>query len=337
MKAYQVTDSYSIAALTLAEIDHPKLLPNQVLVKMKSVSFNFRDLLVVKGVDSWRPPAGRIPVSDGVGYIVEVGAAVKSLALNDRVAGLFLPNWLEGKLSPEKLVNPLGGRLYDGVLQEYVVFDESAVITVPDFLSDEAAATLPCAGLTAWHGLKEKGNIGQGDTVLIQGTGGIALFSAQFALMSGAEVILLSGSDEKLLRAKSMGISHLINYRSLPDWEKHVLDITNGAGVDHVVEVVGSDHINKSIEVVALDGTISLIGLINGLSGNINTAKIMSRQIRLQGIEVGSKEMFYRMNEAIEVNRITPVVDKVFAFGEARDALTVLEQGTHFGKICLSF
>ncbi|WP_428331508.1 alcohol dehydrogenase catalytic domain-containing protein [Mucilaginibacter sp.] len=172
MKAYQVTEKYSIAGLALVEKDIPKLLPHQVLVKIKAASLNYRDLLVIKGIESWKPPVGRIPISDGVGIVVEKGIAVNSLKINDRVAGLFLPNWLEGKLNPAKLVNPLGGRLYDGVLQEYVVFDKSAVIKVPAFLSDAAAATLPCAGLTAWNGMMEKGKIGPGQTVLIQGTGG---------------------------------------------------------------------------------------------------------------------------------------------------------------------
>jgi len=337
MKAYQVTEDYSIAGLALVEKDISKLLPHQILVKVKAVSFNYRDLLVVKGIESWKPPVGRIPISDGVGMVVETGSEVSLLEVNDRVAGLFLPNWQEGKLSPAKLVKPLGGRLNDGVLQEYIVFDESAVIKVPAFLSDAAAATLPCAGLTAWHGIIEKGKIGPGQTVLIQGTGGIASFSTQFALMSGAKVILLSSSDEKLALAGKMGVQHLINYRSSPAWESEVLALTNGLGVDHVVEVVGSDHINRSIEVVALDGTISLIGLIDGFYGNINTAKIMSKQIRLQGIEVGSKEMFARMNKALDVNQISPIVDKVYAFEDAREALNDLEKGTHFGKISLTF
>ncbi|WP_428331509.1 zinc-binding dehydrogenase [Mucilaginibacter sp.] len=155
--------------------------------------------------------------------------------------------------------------------------------------------------------------------------------------MSGAKVILLSSSDEKLSLAGKMGVHHLINYRSSPAWESEVLELTNGLGVDHVVEVVGSDHINRSIEVLALDGTISLIGLIDGFYGNINTAKIMSKQIRLQGIEVGSKEMFTRMNKALDVNQISPIVDKVYAFEDAREALSALEKGTHFGKIALAF
>lgn len=337
MKTYQITEDYSIASLALVEKDYPKLRPNEVLVKVKAASLNYRDLLVVKGIDNWKPPVGRIPLSDGVGLVVETGSEVTTVAPDDRVAGLFLPRWQEGRLTPEKLLDSLGGKLRDGVLQEYVVFNENELISIPAFLSNEEAATLPCAALTAWHGLIEAGEIKPGNTVLIQGTGGVSLFSAQFALMAGAEVILLSGSEEKLQFAKQLGVKHLINYKQVPDWEKDVLQLTNGVGVDHVVEVVGSSHINKSIDVVALDGTISVIGLIEGLSGDINTAKIMSKQIKLQGIEVGSKEMFNRMNKAITINELHPVIGKVYPFEQAREALASIEQGGHFGKICLSF
>ena len=178
---------------------------------------------------------------------------------------------------------------------------------------------------------------GKGQTVLIQGTGGISLFSMQFALMNGAEVILMSSSDEKLANARKMGVNYLINYKSIPTWEEEVLAITNGLGVDHIVEVVGGNHINRSMDVVSPEGTISLIGLIDGFYSNINTAKIMSKQIRLQGIEVGSKNMFERMNNAIKINKMQPVIDHVYAFSEAKEALTALEQGKHFGKICISF
>ena len=337
MRAYQITEDYTIASLDLIEKDHPDLLANEVLIRTQAVSLNFRDLLVIKGIDSWKPPVGRVPVSDGVGIVVEVGRDVTAVAVNDRVAGLFLPKWIEGRLTPEKTLYSLGGRQKDGLLQEYAVFNENEVIKVPAFLNNEEAATLPVAALTAWHSLMENREIKAGNTVLIQGTGGVSLFAIQFAQVAGAEVILLSSSDEKLQRAKKMGVKHLINYKRIPDWEKEVMEITNGVGVDHVVEVVGGSHINRSMDVVTLDGTISIIGLIDGLNGNINTRQIMSKQIRLQGIETGSQEMFSRMNKAIEVNNLHPVIDKVYLFEEVRDALISLEKGAHFGKICLSF
>lgn len=337
MKAYQVTGDYSIPSLRLIEKQHPDLLPGQILVKLEAVSLNYRDLLVIKGVDRWKPPVGRIPVSDGAGTVVATGSGVTTIRTDDRVAGLFLPAWIEGRLTPDKLINPLGGPSKDGLLREYAIFSENEVIKVPDHLSSEEAATLPCAGLTAWHGLIENGNIKADSTVVIEGTGGVSLFSAQFALMAGAKVILLSGSDEKLQLAKELGVHHLINYNKTPDWEKSVLDITNGTGADHIVEIVGSSHINRSIEAVALDGTISIIGLIGGLQGNINTAKIMTKQIRLQGIEVGSKEMFERMNKAISLNKLHPVIGKRYAFEDTKEALTSLEQSSHFGKITIHF
>ncbi|MCO5936283.1 NAD(P)-dependent alcohol dehydrogenase [Mucilaginibacter sp. RB4R14] len=337
MKTYQITKEYSVASLSLVETDRPIILANQVLIKINAVSLNYRDLLVVKGIADWRPPIGRIPVSDGVGTIIEVGENVTAVNLNDRVAGLFFPNWIDGPMTMEKLVNPLGGRVRDGLLQEYVVLNENEVVTVPAFLTDEEAATLPCAALTAWHSLMEKGKIQPGNTVLIQGTGGVSLFSTQFALMAGAKVILLSGSDDKLQMARQMGVQHLINYKHLQNWQDEVSNITNGKGVDHIVEVVGGDNINKSIDAIALDGTISIIGLINGLKGNLDTAKIMSKQIKLQGINVGSKEMFVRMNKAIETANLHPVIGGIFEFAKVKEALTKIEQSSHYGKICISY
>lgn len=337
MKAYQITENFSIETLKQVEKSYTKLLPNEILVQIKAVSLNYRDLLVIKGIDKWKPPVGRIPVSDGVGIVVEIGNQVTEVALKDRVAGLFFPNWMDGNLSSEKLLNSLGGSASDGMLQEFVVLKENAVIKIPDYLSNEEAATLPCAAITAWHGLMGKGNIKAGDSVLIQGTGGVSLFSMQFALAAGAEVILLSGSDAKLERAKKMGVNHLINYKSVPQWEKEVLKITNGRGANHIVEVVGSDHINKSIEAVALDGTISVIGIMDGLTGNINTAQLMSKQVRLQGINVGSKEMFSRMNKTLEAKNIHPIIDSAFLFQDSIDAFKRLESGSHFGKLVITF
>ncbi|RIV20061.1 NAD(P)-dependent alcohol dehydrogenase [Fibrisoma montanum] len=336
MKAVEVGDGYGIDALRFVQRDPAVPGPTQVLIRVKAVSLNYRDLLVVNGIDRWRPPVGRIPVSDGVGDVVECGPAVRSLVAGDRVAGLFLPNWHSGKLTPAKLQRSLGGAGYDGMLSEYVVLDERDVIRVPASLSYEEAATLPCAALTAWHGLIDEGRVKTGDTVLIQGTGGVSLFSLQFALLSGTNVIVLSSSDEKLERVRQLGAQHRINYATTRDWVKPVLDITDGRGVDHVVEVVGADNINRSIEAVAVSGTISVIGLIGGMKAEINTEKIMSKQIRLQGIEVGSTEMFASMNQAIETNALRPVVDRVFAFDEAREALRYLDAGRHFGKVVIT-
>lgn len=336
MKVYEISGSYGIAGLLPADQSLPTLLPNQVLIKMQAFSLNFRDLLVVKGVDKWRPPAGRIPLSDGVGVVVEKGHNVTTLDLQDRVAGLFYPFWQEGSLSPEKVSQPLGGARRDGVLREYMVFEEREVIKVPAYLTNEEAATLPCAALTAWNGLVEKGSIGSGKTVLVQGTGGVSLFSAQLALALGADVILLSSSDEKLERAGKLGIQKLINYKRTPNWEQTVLNYTTGKGADHIVEVVGGHNINRSADALAYGGMISLIGLIGGLETTIETSKLLGKEVQLQGVEVGSRQMFQHMNDFLSLHNIHPIVDKIYPFEEARAALTFLDQGSHYGKISIT-
>ncbi|WP_046242849.1 zinc-dependent alcohol dehydrogenase family protein [Hymenobacter terrenus] len=336
MNVVEIGEGYGIDSLRMVQRAPEALAPNQIRVRVRAVSLNYRDLLVVNGFDRWKPPTGRIPVSDGAGEVVEVGAAVTRVQTGDRVAGLFLPNWISGRLVPEGLLRAPGGASFDGFLTEYAVLGEGDVIAVPAYLSYEEAATLPCAALTAWHGLIEEGTIKAGDTVLIQGTGGISLFSLQFALLSGAEVIVISSSDEKLSRVAQLGARHRINYVTTPDWPRQVLDLTNGRGVNHVVEVVGATNINKSIEAVAVAGTISLIGLIEGIKGEINTEKIMGKHIRLQGIEVGSTAMFQNLNRDIASAQLHPVIDRVFPFAEFKEAFTHLSEGRHFGKVCIA-
>jgi NADPH:quinone reductase-like Zn-dependent oxidoreductase len=336
MKVHEVTRDYSIDGLSITERKIPSTTGRQVLVRLEAVSLNYRDLLVIKGVGRWRPPAGRVPLSDGVGTIVETGNEVQHLSVNDRVAGLFFPNWKDGALTPEKIRDPLGGPTRDGVLQEYVVLEESQVVKVPTYLTPAEAATLPCAALTSWNALIEKGKINASKTVLIQGTGGVSLFAAQFSLLSGAQVILLSSSDEKLERARQIGISHLINYKKIPNWEKAVLDRTDGRGVDHVVEVVGGGNINRSIAALASNGAISQIGVIDGLKGEIEISKIMPTEATIQGVQVGSREMFLHMNQAITVNQLHPVLHRIYPASAIKEALMEMEQGNHYGKICIS-
>jgi len=335
MNAVEIGEGNGISSLRRVQRDANELLPSQIRVQVYAVSLNYRDLLVIKREGRWQPPVGRIPTSDGAGEIVEVGADVTQFRIGDRVAGLFLPNWTSGRITPKSILRSPGGANYDGFLAEYVILNENDVILIPDYLSYEEAATLPCAALTAWHGLIEEGNIKAGDTVLIQGTGGVSLFSLQFALLSGAEVIVISSSDDKLDRVKQLGARHRLNYAATPDWPKHVLDITDGRGVDHVVEVVGASNINKSIDAVSIGGTISLIGLIEGLKGEIQTEKIMGKHIRLQGIEVGSTAMFRNLNRAITNAQLRPIIDQVFPFTEFREAFTYLSEGRHFGKVCI--
>lgn len=336
MKVY-TTLGDGIDRLKLNELPVPEIKPNEVLVKMTAVSLNYRDLLVIKGVESWKPPAPRIPISDGVGEIVALGEGVSRFRIGDRVAGIFLPKWLDGELTKEKYVLPLGGAVADGALAEYVSFDEQAVVKIPNNLSDEEAATLPVAALTAWHAVARRSRVQPGETVLIQGTGGVALFATQFVHAIGGLPLVISSSDEKLEKAKKLGASSTVNYRRFPDWEEQTLELTNGNGVDHVIETVGGKNLNRSLNAVKLSGSISFIGLIAGLSAPINTYQFVTKNVRLHGIETGSREMFEEMNCFIEENQLKPVIDKTFALSEIQEALKYLESGRHFGKIAINF
>lgn len=334
MKAYEIKEPLGIDSLTLVERPEPQPGPGQVLVRIRAVSLNYRDLLVIKGV--WRPAAPRIPVSDGVGEVVAVGEGVTRIRTGDRVAGIFLPGWIDGEVTPEKLRAPsLGGVAVDGTLAEYVSFDEEAVVQVPEHLSDEEAATLPLAAVTAWHAVIRRCGVKKGETVLVQGTGGVSLFALQFARMAGARVLVTSSSDEKLRRAGGLGAVHGINYKESPDWDERVLEITGNRGVDHIVEVVGAENLMRSLNAVRMSGSISVVGLLGGTSAKIETFGFVEKNVRLNGIYIGSREMFEEMNQAIAEHRLKPVVDRVFGFDEARAALRYLETGSHFGKVCI--
>lgn len=334
MKAYEIQEPFGIDALTLVERPEPQPGPGEVLVRVRAVSLNYRDLLVVKGV--WRPASPRIPASDGVGEVVAVGEGVTRFRTGDRVAGIFLPGWIDGDVTPEKLQTPsLGGVGLDGTLAEYVSFGEGTVVRVPEHLSDEEAATLPLAAVTAWHAVIRRSGVKRGDTVLVQGTGGVSLFSLQFAHMAGARVIVTSSSDEKLRRAGGLGAVHGINYKESPDWDERVLEITGKRGVDHVIEVVGAENLTRSLNAVRMSGSISVIGLLGGTSAQIETFGFVEKNVRLNGIYIGSREMFEEMNQAITEHGLKPVVDRVFAFDEVQDALRYLETGSHFGKVCV--
>lgn len=334
MKAYIVQEPFGLDALTRVERPVPQPGHGQVLVRMRAVSLNYRDLLVIRGV--WRPKGPRIPLSDGVGEVVAAGDGVTRVKTGDRVAGTFLPGWIDGELTPEKLQAPsLGGVGADGTLAEFVVFDEDAVVRVPEHLTDEEAATLPLAGVTAWHAVVRRGGVKRGDTVLVQGTGGVSLFALQLAHMLGARVIATSSSDEKLRRARELGAEQGINYKESPAWDERVLEITGGRGVDHIVEVVGAENLTRSLNAVRMSGSISVIGLLGGSSAQIETFGFVEKNVRLHGIYIGSREMFEEMNQAIAEHGLKPVVDRVFGFDEAPEALRYLEAGSHFGKVCI--
>lgn len=319
--------------LKLGEIPKPEPKETEVVVKMQAVSLNFRDLLVIKGVGDWKPTTQRIPVSDGVGEVVAVGKNVSRVKISDRVAGIFLPKWLDGELTDEKYVLPLGGAAADGVLAEFVVFDEETVVKTPQNLSVEESSTLPVAALTAWHAVAGRSRVKKGETVLIQGTGGVSLFATQFVSSLGGLPFVISSSDAKLENAKKLGAAETVNYKKFPDWEEKILELTGEKGVDHIIEVVGGENLNRSLNAIKLSGTISFIGLIAGLKAPINTYQFVTKNVTIHGIETGSREMFEEMNQFIEENKIKPVIDSVFDFEKFAGALKYLEAGKHFGKV----
>lgn len=336
MKTY-TTLGDGIAALQLEERSVTEPGPHEILVKMTAAALNYRDLLVVKGTGSWKPATPRIPVSDGVGVVMKAGHQVTRFQAGDRVAGIFLPKWLGGALTQEQYVDPLGGAVADGVLTEYRVFDEQAAVAIPGHLTDAEAATLPVAAVTAWHAVNCRSRVQPGDRVLIQGTGGVSLFALQFVRALGGLPYIISGSDEKLEKAKALGADTTINYKKYPDWENEVLAKTDGKGVDHVIEVIGGANLNRSLQAVKLSGTISFIGLIAGLSAPINTFQFVQKNVTIHGIETGSREMFQEMNSFIEAHRLKPVIDTTFPFEAFPQALQYLESGVHFGKVVISF
>lgn len=334
MKAYEI-QKFGLDGLVQVEREQPQPKAGQVLLKMRAISLNYRDVLVAKGLYNPRLKFPQIPISDGVGEVVAVGEGVTRVKPGDRVCNTFFEKWVAGELTPELSASALGGGR-DGVFAEYVALDEDGVLHVPEHLTDEEAATLPCAALTSWAALISKGNLKAGDSILALGTGGVSIFALQFAKISGARVIITSSSDEKLARAKEFGADELINYKTTPDWEKEVVKLTGGRGVDHVVEVGGAGTFAKSIKAVRRGGTISLIGVLAG-GGETNLMPILMNGLKVQGIFVGSREMFEAMNQAIALHKLRPVVDKVFSFDEALAAYELMERGGHFGKIVIKF
>ena len=336
MKAFQIVGSFGLENLKLVELPDPQPGPGQVLVRMRAAALNYRDLVVIKGGYGPRQTLPRIPISDGAGEVAAVGAGVSRVKVGDRVVGCFAPSWIEGPVTQEKVDSALGCYV-DGVLAEYTLFNAESVLPVPAHLSFEEAATLPCAALTAWHALFVVDHVQPGWTVLVQGTGGVSLFALQFARTAGARVIVTSSSDQKLARARELGASGGINYKTTPDWEKEVRRQTDGRGADHIVEVGGAGTFNRSLACVRMGGTISMIGVLAGGSGEVRTTLILFRAARVQGIFVGSRVMFEEMNRAISVHGLHPVVDRAFPFAEAPAALRHLESGGHFGKVALTF
>lgn len=334
MKAYEIRDDFGLDNLVLTERPEPTCGPGQVKLALKAMSLNFRDFLMVTGRYNRKQRLPLVPLSDGVGDIVEVGSGVERVQVGDRVAGIFAQEWLAGEPSREKLATTLGGPL-DGMLAERVVLDAHGVVRVPEHLSDVEAATLPCAGLTAWSALVTQGGVKAGDRVLTLGTGGVSHFAVLFAKLLGAEVIVTSSSDAKLERAQRLGADHGINYSTHPDWDRELKARTARRGVDHVVEVGGAGTFERSSRALRPGGTMSLIGVLAGGQQSINLVPILMQNIRIQGVLVGHREAFEAMNRAIDLHRLRPVVDHTFSFDRVPEAFAYLAKGRHFGKLCI--
>ena len=333
MRAYRIHDFEGVESYRIEDLPEPSPGPGEAVVRVRATSLNYRDLLVVKGLYSRNLPLPLIPLSDASGEVAAVGTGVTRVRPGDRVAAAFMPAWVAGEPNETKANSALGGAV-NGVLAEQIVINHEGLVKLPDHLSFEEAATLPCAGVTAWHALVHEGQVKAGETVLLLGTGGVSIFALQFARLSGARVIVTSSSDEKLERARGMGASDGINYKSTPDWDKRVRELTGGVGVDHVVEVGGAGTLPRSLKAVRMGGRIGMIGVLSG-AGDVNPTPILMKNVRVQGIFVGSREMFEAMNRAIALHQLRPVVDRVFDFDQAGEALRYLESGAHFGKVVI--
>jgi NADPH:quinone reductase-like Zn-dependent oxidoreductase len=334
MKVWQIADHWSLQGLRIVEQPEPSPARGQIAIRMRAASLNYRDLLTVLGKGGpFKLPL--IPFSDGAGDVVAVGEGVTRVAVGDRVCPMFFQSWWDGKPTAANRRLTLGGTR-PGILQECVILDAEGVTRFPQHLDYTEAATLPCAGLTAWRALMEEAGVRPGQTILIQGTGGVSVFSLQFAKMAGAKVIITSSSDEKLERAKALGADHTINYRNVPEWGKAAADWAGG-GVDCVLEVGGKDTFNQSIEAARVGGSVIVIGVLTGFKQQIAIPTLFSKNLRVIGLSVGSRKMFEDMSDAIVANHLKPIIDRIFPFAEVPKALQTMRDGGHFGKLAIAF
>jgi len=323
---------FETVELSTLETKDPR--PNEIMVRLHANSLNYHDYAVVKGM--WPPKEKRIPMADGAGEVIEVGESVTDFAVGDNVVSTFFPTWING----EPLVDgfsTIPGDGIDGYAREYVTASSDSFTKSPVGWTHVETSTLPTAALTAWRALMCFNPIKAGETVLLQGTGGVSIFALQFAKMAGARVIITSSSDQKIERLKEMGADHTINYRTVSNWDEQAKEITDGKGVDHIVEIGGAETLDQSINAIKVGGQISLIGILSGQTSEINIVKSFIKQTRLQGVLVGSRTQQQDMIKAIEVNQIKPVVDKVFSLENIVDAFKYQETNRHIGKICLEF
>lgn len=335
-KEYRLPKYTGLSNLTLSTVKEiPQPGPGQVLVKVHAVSLNYRDLLVAKGQYGLGVKENVVPCSDGAGEVIATGDQVTEFKVGDRVAGTFNQDHVAGDIA-NKYHSVLGGTA-DGTLAEYILLAEHGLVHIPAHLSYEEASTLPCAAVTAWNALYGGSKpLLPGQTVLLQGSGGVSIFGLQIAVAGGARTIVTSSSDAKLEHAKKLGATYTINYKTTPNWEEEVLKLTNGQGVDHILEVGGPGTLGRSLTSIAPGGAITCIGFVAGgeESKNIPTLLLM-KQATMRGIVVGSRVLFQELNNSLEANNIKPIVDKVFPFEKALEAFEYLESQKHFGKVVI--
>lgn len=334
MKAWEIVSDGGIDALALNDRATPEPGPGEVRVRIAASSVNYRDLSTIEDPAARNLPYPTVPNSDGAGEVAAVGSGVTRFEEGDRVMGCFFQRWPAGEITPEAMASALGGAI-DGVLAEEVVLREDGLVRIPDHLSYEAAATLPCAAVTAWHALTEPRPVIAGETVLLLGTGGVSVFAQQFCNLLGARTIVVSSSDEKIARIRELGAGDTVNYRTTPDWHVAVRQLTGGAGVDRVVEVGGPGTLERSIAAVRVAGQISLIGVLTGGAGQVVPTDIMRKSLTVRGVYVGSRRMFEDMARAIGLHRLSPVIDATFAFEDAREAYRRMRGAGHFGKLVI--
>jgi|SRR5579871_1298035 len=334
MRAWQIEGAFGFDNLQQVELTPSPIMDNEIRVKIHACSLNFRDLMVIKGQYNPKQKLPLIPLSDGAGEVIEVGPLVTSFKTGDRVCGTFSQTWCHGLPTADCMRTTLGSPL-DGMLQESRIFKEEGLVKFPDYLSFEEAATLPCAALTAFNAIAHQSNLRPGDTVLLEGTGGVSLFALQFAHAFKMKSIIISSSQEKLAKAKEMRADHCINYTENTEWQNQVLEYTQGLGVDAVVEVGGAQTLGRAISSVKKGGTVCVIGVLSGSGNSIDLRPLLMNNIRLQGIFVGPKTLFLAMNRVLSHAKIHPVIDRVFSFNETPKALAYLESAHHFGKVCI--
>jgi NADPH:quinone reductase-like Zn-dependent oxidoreductase len=335
IRQWQFAPQGDALELALREVPAPTPAANEVAVRVHAVSLNRRDLMMVEGrYGRGGTQPNSVPLSDGAGEVIAVGAGVTRFKVGDRVAGIFFEDWLDGAPTAASLATARGGNS-GGMLSEVVVTDAEGLVTIPTHLSYEEAATLPCAGVTAWVGLFKRGGLEAGDFVLLEGTGGVSVFGLQLAAAAGAKPIITSSSDAKLARARELGAFGTVNYRSNPEWQNEVRALTGGSGVDQVLEVGGQDTLPRALQALAYGGHVAIIGGLSGFASDVPVGTLMGLNATASGIYVGSRADFEALNAFLREHQIKPIVDKVFELEDAPAAFEAMDSGEFFGKVVI--